>query len=842
MKTILLNGDWKIFFDDGLRGGSAYQHIAPYNNCKWFDATVPGEIHQDLMNLNIIDNIYEYDNILKARWVEEQIWTYRRTFNLDKRMLTQECCLELNKLNLNAKIFLNGNYLCSHDNFFYPCVIEVGDKLREGENVLLVQIESGLFANSDNPVNNYFTATLTEDIKLHKRIWMRKPQCECGWDWTQRLLNVGIGGDVCLKFYDNFRVGDTCITAIVENDYSLGKIVVKQDITPKTSSKKEETINLAGISSVSANVNEKFICTTKLCIKILDNTYIFEHDITTSTTQIISEIIIDNPMLWNPIGYGNQNLYEVMVYIDDFHIVSKEVGFRKVIVNQDKHPVSGSYFIFEINDNKIFAKGSNLVPIDMLMCNRTNDKYDKIVDKALEAGFNFLRIWGGGLYEEDYFYDLCNKKGILVWQEFIFACATYPVHDIMFKNSVLKEAAYNIKRLSSNPSLIAWCGNNEQEWQTFTMGEGKIQHPDYVLYHCLLPVLLKELDPSKYYQPSSPFSPDHNLPNLDNMGDQHPWGVGIGNQDFYMYRNYECRFPNEGGLLGPTGLINHKKCLRENQRYLHSFDYYIHDNILENYSVNPSCSPDEMTEIFMDIEASKLELSEYIFLGGLLHSEGLKEYINNFSRRKYDVSGAIFWMFNDYWPCTRSWTIIDSCANKTPAFNSVKRAFRDIKTVIVHNSQTLQYDIYAVNDTLISITKTIEFGFVKFDGEYILSNQKEILFEANTSTLVLSLDANAIDSSDATPYTLMDGVVERMFILRFKELKLKTCQIMIEKCNDGFVLKSDKFVWGVCLGINGDEDYSDNFFDMLPNRMVHIKTTQEFLDIMFTGNQFIKKS
>jgi len=194
-------------------------------------------------------------------------------------------------------------------------------------------------------------------------------------------------------------------------------------------------------------------------------------------------------------------------------------------------------------------------------------------DLAIEANFNLLRVWGGGLYESDDFYDLCDERGILVWQEFIFACGRYPGTDLEFVASVESEATFQIRRLASHPSLVIWCGNNEMQW-IYTVKESLkkgVVLSDYGLFHLVLPRILAEEDPGRYYHPSSPFSPDiAKNPNDDESGDQHPWSIGFGENDFRKYRQMICRFPNEGGILGPTSLPTMLACLPEGQRRYNS--------------------------------------------------------------------------------------------------------------------------------------------------------------------------------------------------------------------------------------------------------------------------------
>ncbi|MHC1694694.1 MAG: sugar-binding domain-containing protein [Eubacteriales bacterium] len=825
MQSINLNGTWRVFCDDGHRGGFKNKHWAPVKEKRWFDAAVPGEIHNDLTKLGLIEDVYESDGVMKARWVEECVFTYRRTFTLDKEQAEKRSRLIFKGLALAAEVFVNGQSVGTHANYFCPCVLDVTGKLKEGENTLLVNLDSGIFSVHDKQIVGY-PGDGDYDSRLTKRIWLRTPQCSFGWDWSQRLLNIGMHGDVLLQNTDTFFIDDLTVLNRVDDDLQKGHITVNQYIS--------------GVE-----------CDTTARLKIKTDGVELDEEITVKKgdTLISRTVEISSPRLWYPVGYGQQPLYEVDVELECGTLSyknAKTTGLRKVRVNQDKHPKQGSYFIFEINDVKIFCKGGNFVPADMIFYNITNERYDALVDYALEANFNFLRVWGGGLYESDYFFKLCNEKGILVWQEFIFACASYPVQDITFLNNVKNEAVYNIRRLANNPSLVAWCGNNELEWLTTGWSTG-VQYSDYGLFHDVLPKLLKRNDPYKYYQPSSPYSPEKGDPNDNFSGDQHPWGVGIGKADFYVYRDYECRFPNEGGTLGPTSLENILRCMKPSQQYMHSFEFYLHDNMFENHMSTLESSPDELVRLHMGLEPEDMSLADYVFAGGLVHGEGLKEYVDNFRRRKYDCSAAIFWMYNDTFPVTRSWTIVDYTLNRTPAFHRTRKAMAPLGGVVVLNKDTNSYEIYAVNDTLKEVPVSVEYGVMAYSGAYPMKQSVALTLAPDSSTLVTSFSADSVgEGKGSCAYMVMEGegfekVYNRLILPRFKELELACPDIKIEKCDGGFTLSSRCFVWGVCLDVFGKGDYSDNFFDLYPDKPYFIKTASEKLEILNTGNDYLKR-
>jgi len=432
---------------------------------------------------------------------------------------------------------------------------------------------------------------------------------------------------------------------------------------------------------------------------------------------------VETPRLWWPAGHGEQALYEAQATLEaggETLSLRRQVGFRHVEVDQSPHPVSGRHFIFRVNGKPVFCKGGNLVPSDLILSRIDRERYEMLTARALEAHCNLLRVWGGGLYEGDDFYELCDRKGILVWQEFIFACAKFPVGDDAFLADVRREAVYQVRRLGGHPSLIAWCGNNEMEEGAWHWGYEKgVAHPDYALFHLVLPRILKEEDGSRYYQPSSPFSPDLEDPRAPDQGDQHPWTVGFANIDFRDYRAMISRFPNEGGFLGSTALPTLEACLRGTQgNPFHnessvqaSFAWEQHDNSVAYWTAENQ--PERALREWLGLEQRDLSLEQYAFWAGLLHGEALEEYIRNFRRRMFSTSSAIFWMYNDVWPATRSWTIVDYYGRRTPAFQPVKRAFQLMRVALAVEGEEVR--VFGVNEGP-SWHGTLHYGLVRLAG------------------------------------------------------------------------------------------------------------------------------
>jgi beta-mannosidase len=811
MQSLDLGGTWQIRWSDGVRGRLEYANRDVTDATRYIDAVVPGEVHLDLWRAGLIADPYVGANALAARWVEECLWAYRREFEAPREALKgrARCWLVFEGLDLFATIFLNGVEIGRHDNSFYRCRVDVTGKLRKGSNVLTVHLDGGLWGVSDRPSEGYL---MSPDQRLHKRHWLRKPQCQFGWDWSTRLINVGIHRPVRLEW--------TTGTARLEQvaplvTYSLetrrGTVRARAVVEGLTDDTRKGRLV---VEVVEAGRSEAIECEIKPGLNVCE-----------------ASIEVEHPELWWPIGHGEQALYTVKTsLIADGKVIGQEVkrvGFRHVRFNQEPHAKGGRYFALEVNGRPIFCKGGNFVPADMIFARLDRQRYESLIDLALEANFNFLRVWGGGLYESDDFYDLCDQHGILVWQEFIFACGRYPVTDARFNESVQAEAVYNIRRLANHPSLIAWCGNNENEVGAWHWGYDKrgVILPDYALYHLILPRLLKVEDPTRYYQPTSPFSPDVADPNRDDVGDQHPWTVGFLNTDFRGYRKMISRFPNEGGILGPTSLPTMLAALGPDaaQQRINSFTWQVHDNSVEAWG-EPSPT-DAMIAQWLGKDIRAMSVEDFVYWGGLLQGEGLREYIDNFRRRMFDSASAIFWMFNDCWPATRSWTIVDYYLRRTPAFWAVRRAMAPIHLVVVEEDDAVA--IFGINETELSVSGELRYGVFDLAGDYPLDFHLPVTIPANSSREIAGFSRDQWERPDrsmAFAVLRQDGrMVARNRLVGpfFKDLRwpaITTADVRVTRQGESVTFAADRFVWGICLDLDGEQLLADNFFDLYPGQ------------------------
>ncbi len=809
ISTLDLAGTWRLSFTDHQRFGrpqwAEQETVEPH---RFIDAQVPGEVHLDCQRAGLISDPYVGLGYLQARWVEEMEWSYRRAFDAPPAALATgaRVWLVCECLDLVARVMLNGQEVGKHANSFLPARIELTGKLKAGRNLLVVHLDGGLYEVADKPNAPFGHGG---DSKLHKRHWLRKPQCQFGWDWSPRLINVGIQGPIRLEWTDA-PVRLERAVPLVELDESLarGTVTVRAHLeglgaSPAPVSVRARLLDPAGKEVARAEGSG----TCAPGAQVLE-----------------AKLALERPQLWWPVGHGGQPLYTIETTLasgaTEIARSSARVGFRQVRVDQSPHPEGGRFFCFLVNGRRIFCKGGNYIPADIIRAAIDERRYQGLIDRALEANFNLLRVWGGGLYESDAFYRLCDERGILVWQEFIFACSRYPGTDEAFWNSVKAEAIWNIRRLAEHPSLIAWCGNNEIEQGYWEWGYDKngAVLPDHAIYHHLLPRLLRAEDPTRFYQPSSPYSLDQASPTDFKTGDQHPWALGFGDTDFRKYRGFDCRFPNEGGFLGPNALATIREALPEGSRTTTSMEWQAHDNSICSWG-NPSPT-DAMIPQHLGRDLRAMPLEEAVYWMGLIQGEALREYCDAFRRRMFSTSSAIFWMYNDCWPCTRSWTIVDHRLRYTPCFHPVRRALAPVHLVLAEDGD--QIAVFGVNDTQEAVAGELRYGLFALAGGWPLDEKKQVTLAPNAATRLASFPRARWADPKATLAAAMltrgDTLLarNRLVLPLHKELAWAKPQPTVAVADGVATFHSPTYAWGVCLDLEGDVRLADNYFDLYP--------------------------
>lgn len=763
MNTLSLCGEYTVHSHSG------YRKTPPVT------VTVPGTVQEAYIPM--LGAPEKAHNVLSYRWIEECLWIFEKTFTFSPTGSRTRLVFE--GLDLTAAIYLNGKEVGRHNNYYTPCVCDVTDAVREGENTLKIELDSGLHYAAAKDVTRLNPAPYEHGTWLHKRLWMRKPQYFGEWDWSPRLFTVGIHGDCRIESGEAFPDGLFVQTRLE---------------------------NATGFVDAAATVDGDAPATLTATVRQTGETVCVSGTGTLSLTAAVPQ-----PQLWYPVGYGEQPLYDVTFTLsaggDTLAVWDRQVGFRQVEILQQ--PLAeGKSFILTVNGQKIFAKGGDFVPADILPTRITDETYETLIDRALESGFNTLRVWGGGLYESETFYRLCDRRGILIWQDMIFACGYYPTDDPEFFENVCEELTFQLRRLAAHPALAVLCGNNELDWGEHcdrVCREHPLPRPDRPLFYETIPAILRDNRITLPYVPSSPWSPEGD-PNDCHIGDQHPWGVGFANKQYYDYRTYTDRFADEGGMLGSVSLPATELCLgNETDK---AFDWALHDN-----SIHHDFPYTEMLAQVSGKDPAAMTTAEFVYYAGVMKSEALTEYVLNYRRRKFDSAAAIFWMFNDCWPTILSWTTVDYLQNRTPAFYPVKRAMQTAAVDIVKTEQG--FTVYGISDALCTLTGTLEYGTFTPAGDYV------------THTLAVSLPANAstplaaFEAAEGTvPYAILhteQGEARRRYITGSPADYAADTPITVTVDGDTATYCCERFVPAVCIDLSGRR-LSDNLFDLFPGK------------------------
>lgn len=820
LDVLALDGTWELHWSDAQRGVRQDAVARPGADQAFsFPARVPGEVHLDLERAGILPDRNLGLGHLAGRWVEQSRWTYRRTFTAPDAARAGRAWLVLDGLDHDAVVVLNGTEVARHGNSFRPCRVEVAKHLRADGNILAVHIESGLHGAADKPSAGYLNPY---DVTT-KRHWLRKPQNQAGWDWSPRLMNVGIQGGVRLEWSsDPVRLDQVAPLATVDADLATGRLRVRAFVE--------------GLRDAAVPV--------RLRVRCCGVEAVVAAEAKPGLSCVEAQLSVARPQLWWPVGHGPATLHAVEVELECEGAVvarrSSRIGFRRIAVDQSPCPAGGRWFYVLINNVRIFCRGGNYVPADICIAAIDGDRTRALVRLALEQHFNMLRVWGGGRYEDDAFYDACDEAGVLVWQEFIFACSRYPGTDGAFYAEVEAEATWQLRRLAGRASLFAWCGNNEIEQGYWGWGYDKVNSlPDHQLYHFLLPRLFAREDGTRHWQPSSPFSPDGQEANRDDVGDQHPWSLGFFDNDWRKYRAMECRFPNEGGILGPNSLPTVRECLLPGEDRTWTFAWQQHDNAIAHWA-DPSPT-DGMMKQWLGKDIRAMDIASFVYWAGLLHGEGLGEYIANFRRRRSTTTGsAVFWMYNDNWPCVRSWTTVDYRLRRTPAFHPVRRAFHPV-TIVVHEDGD-RIVVTGVNDTPLAVRGELDYGIFAVAGGWPLRRTAAVELAPDAATELASFpraqwtDAQAQIAAAELRVDGRTAARHRLVLPLFKELRFAPAAPSVRVEGGMAVFTSPVFAWGVCLDLDGERQLADNFFDVWPDRPYAIPWSGAAPRIIGVGN------
>ena len=600
----------------------------------WVPAQVPGDIYAAFFMAGKMSDPFFEDNEYQAKALMEEDYEYRTVFTYERAKFEncQEIILRFEGIDTIADIYLNGCCLGKADNMHRVWEFPVRELLENGENVLRVIIRSPLkfMAEAFQKYKNR-----GNDDTIEGFMHLRKAHYMSGWDWGACLPDGGIFRPVTLMGVESARLDSVYIRQVHEN----GRVLLIPEVDVETVDDEEnetenDTESLEYVVTVTSPDGTK-------------NTW----------KDCPDEIEVDHPQLWWPNGLGEQPLYEIKVdLISGGKIVDtwcRKIGLRTLTMHIEKDKW-GESFAHEINGHQVFAMGADYISEDNLLQRTSRERTRELLLQCKRANFNTVRVWGGGYYPEDWFFDLCDELGLMVWQDFMFACSVYELTP-EFEANIRQEFIDNIKRLRHHASLALWCGNNEMEMfvKEGTWVTKPTEVRDYLLmYERIIPEVLREYDPDTFYWPASPSSGgSFDDPNDPNRGDVHYWEVWHGNKPFAEYRKYFFRYASEFGFQSFPS-VKTLETVTDDPRELNPFSYVMEKH-QRNYGGNG-----KIAKYMQAAYRYPENFSDFVYASQLLQADGIRYGVEHYRRNRGRCMGAIYWQLNDCWPVI-SWSSID---------------------------------------------------------------------------------------------------------------------------------------------------------------------------------------
>jgi len=843
VEKISLNGAWNLKQD---------------NKSIIITSQVPGSVFEALIENNIIEDPFYGQNEHEVSWVYDSDWIYVTRFDINPKFLEHaRILLRFHGIDTFSEVYLNDELLGITENMFVTYDFEIKSKLKAESNELKVILKSSTL-RAKQEINKFGVNLNTGQASFPGIPYLRKAQYSFGWDWGPKLPDIAINS-VEIIGYNEIKINS--IYPIQHFNYL--KDPLKIEDPDELATNKVLSVKLSVNIELDAITKElnTYGYRIKIELKAPDgNTFVEEHPLT-NLTQII-DFSLKNPYLWWTHDMGDPNLYEMAVSIVNEELIESQtlkIGIRdiRLIKKSDKWKET---FYFLLNGVPLFAKGANWIPIDsFILRGKKLGLYSMNLNYVKEANMNMIRVWGGGIYEDNLFYDICDELGILVWQDFPFACAVYP-HDRDFIDSLEAEFIQNIKRIRHHPSLALWCGNNENEWiwRLLLLSCGISDPKDIVEYESgyveifekILPELLDKYDPSRPYWPSSPSNGmvgdklgKINSNNPD-RGDSHYWAVWHQNKKFSSYRKFDSRFMSEFGFESFPSMKTIRTFCPEDQ-----FDFF--SPIMKNHQKNDAGNKKILN--YMERRFSIPEKFEnQVIISQITQAEAIEYGVEHWRRNRndYHCMGALYWQLNDCWPVA-SWSSLDYFGRWKALHYFAKRFYQSIFPSVKENRESIEF--WITNDRITPYNSLLEWRILNSEGKPVKNGLYNSTISPCSSLKVGTVDVSEINKEDINWknnivfFKLKDKTNDnqvvyngfrlfnspKYFKLYNPELSFKS--EVISGPTDGFKIEITSKNIALFVFIDSNEvDFiaSDNFFAMEPNETRTILLN----DIRFLGS------
>lgn len=800
-----------IFICYSVFGQTSYRNLSTenwifnkQNETKKHKATIPGTVHTDLFQNQLIPDPFFGANEKQLQWIENENWEYETHFTLsDSELKTQNIDLEFEGLDSYATVYLNGNKVLEADNMFRKWTISAKSHLKIGTNHLKVVFHSAVQKGKVE------ASKLSYTLPEKERVFVRKAQYQFGWDWGPRFVTAGIWKPVHLKFWNS---------AIIEDVKYEQKVL------------KESVADLDFIFTIYAEKSGNYQ------LKLGQKPFPFVLKKGQNVVKV--PVTIQNPILWWSNGLGLPHQYVFRFSLEQNGAVIDEIelkiGLRTIELVQEKDKM-GKSFYFKLNGKPVFMKGANVIPPDSFLPRVSDATYFSLVDNAKKANMNMLRVWGGGVYFDDAFYEACDANGILVWQDFMFACSMYP-GDEKFVENVKQEVIDNVNRLQNHPSIAIWCGNNENDegwhnwgWQkqfNYSKADSTQIWNDYKkVFHEMIPQTLDSLLPKEknIYWSSSPSKGWGRKESLT-QGDVHYWGVWWGKEPFEIYEKKVGRFMSEYGFQGMPNLETLKKVIPKQ-------DLNFTSEAFKNHQKHP-IGYETINEYMERDYVVPKDFEDYAYVSQLLQARGMKTAIEAHRRAKPNCMGTLYWQLNDCWPVT-SWSSLDYFGNWKAFQYQAKRSFENLLLSVADKNDS--YEVYLVNDDFENYSGKLELELLSFEGKSLWKTSKEISVGKNSSTIVYEIlkeELKIFDLQQSFLKVQFNEVQSNYFFAKPKKLKLSKPNLQIKTIDEVTIeISSDILAKDVFIYSESEVFFEDNYFDLLPKERRFIKLSKPVQNI-----------
>lgn len=777
----------------------------------WHSAHVPGSVYADLMADGTMPDPFWRENELDAFERMKKDYVYQRAFTVTEAQLAHAHVeLVCEGLDTLAHVSLNGREIAFADNMHITWVWDVKEQLHAGENTLEIRFDSPILycAKKAEEAPGWESSDATPGFRH-----LRKAHCMFGWDWGPRLPDAGIWRPIFLRTWDTARLEN----ALMLQAHHDG--VVDVTIRPE----------IAGESAWSAEITAP------------------DGEVLTLPETMAAEqvITIEHPQLWWPNGLGKQPLYRVTVRLATGDTRTWRIGLRTMTISREKDEW-GEEFCHVVNGMKVFAMGADYIPEDNILARVTPERTRHLLEDCKAANFNAIRVWGGGYYPDDAFYDICDELGLMVWQDLMYACAFYDLTPD-FERSIRVETHQNVARLRHHASLALICGNNEMEMFMAGANSALINHrtwefvptyphhiTDYVkMFEYILPAIVKETAPQTYWWPASPSSGGNfDAPNDENRGDNHYWDVWHGEKPFTEYRKFFFRYASEFGFQSFP-------CLKSVKQFTLPDDRNIFSRVMERHQRNQAANGKILSYLSQTFRYPN-SFDDLLYASQLMQAEAIRYGVEHWRRNRGRCMGAIIWQLNDIWPVA-SWASIDYYGRWKALHYAAKRFFAPVMISAEEEGELSQnpkineyhpapleksFRLNVCNETLRDVTGEVVWALRTPDGAIVRQNQQTLTIPA--------MSAKWLDKVDCADASLTGHYVSFAFVVDDVAVSEGTCifcapkhfefidpRLTVETHGDTIIVTSHAYAKQVWLeSEDADLLLDDNAFDMNPGTKV----------------------